>query len=211
MATSQGVLAKPEARRGQEGTPPRASRTIREEIRIVVSHGVGGNLLGARKACQARCAVWRRPLAWEELLSSSLSHFFRHCPLLESRDSVLFPGVASPQWVLHQWQAGQEKELPFTPGLGCAGGCLRVVFHPPCVTGLWSMPSCQPPGLHGHWLPLAERALHTALTCQPCPPQGLLACMHRSCLWDELLPPTRIQGPWAGSVGSEWGGHDPLL
>ena len=56
MATSQGVLAKPGARRGQEGTPPRASRTIREEIRIVVSHGVGGNLLGARKACEARCA-----------------------------------------------------------------------------------------------------------------------------------------------------------
>ena len=110
---------------------------------------------------------------------------------------MLFPGVASPQWVLHQWQAGQEKELPFTPGLRCGGGYLRVVFHPPCVTGIWSMPSCQPPGLHGHWLPLAECALHTALTCQLCPPRGLLACTHRSCLWDELLPPTRIPGPWA--------------
>jgi len=56
VATSQGVLATPETRRGQEGTPSRASRTIKEEIGIVTSHGVGGNLLGARKVCQAYCA-----------------------------------------------------------------------------------------------------------------------------------------------------------
>lgn len=77
------------------------------------------------------------------------------------------------------------------------------------LAGLWSVPSPPLPGLHGHWLPIAERALHTALTHQPLPPQGPLARMSSSCLWAEMLPPTRITGPWVESEGSEWGGGDP--
>lgn len=77
------------------------------------------------------------------------------------------------------------------------------------LTGLWSVPSPLPPGLHGHWLPIAERALHTAPTRQPLPPQGPLAPMSSSCLWAEMLPPTRITGPWVESEGSAWGGGDP--
>lgn len=73
------------------------------------------------------------------------------------------------------------------------------------LSGFWSVPSPPLPGLHGHWLPIAERALHTALTRQPLPPQGPLARMSSSCLWAEMLPPTRITGPWVESEGSGWG------
>ena len=77
---------------------------------------------------------------------------------------------------------GPGEGAPFTPGLGCGGGCLRAVFRLPRVTGLWDMLTCQPPGLHGHWLPFAERALHTALTCQPLPAPGT------ACLYAQVLP-----------------------
>lgn len=112
----------PEARRSQEGTPPRASKIIREET-PVVSHRVGGNFLEAKKVCQAYYAgVEKASGMGQELPSLSLPHFFRDGQLVESRVSVLFPGAASPQWVLHQGQAGQEKERPSHQGWGVGEG-----------------------------------------------------------------------------------------